>query len=150
MSDWLLLDPRKVNPPVNKQIAGVPVTVSASLYDVPEAVRASSGKDTDKFVIDVRYLGSMDYDEPTKELRGPTDEFLKIGANSGRVYRMEFSPPAEVLTVDFFRKRVKGIIDFLRVGADKHRVQRYDVTERALINNSEEILGHRVFYSGKF
>jgi len=141
MTPWQSLEHETISTPRDEKIEGVKVITSPSFYDVPEAIRVFSAKDTQKLVIDLRYLGT-EWDEPKQELSAPTHVSLRIGANSGRIYRVEIPKIAGRITVEVFTDTLRSAIDFLRklAGSDTHRVERYDLAERAILKNQTLIL----------
>jgi hypothetical protein len=103
MSEWLKLDPRKLNPARREQIRGVEVEVFLSPYDVPDAVRGDFDDEVRRFVIEFKYptggetLVSSDDDRHVR---------LFTGRHSGRVYRIEVD--VEALEAKAVGLRVHG------------------------------------------
>jgi hypothetical protein len=92
MQEWLEVDLDTEKLKQSRKIRGVVVELLVSPYDVPEAVRGFFDKETNRFAVEFKYIGSGD--EPKKN--NQQDRFLnfRIGENSGRLYRLEIDVEA--------------------------------------------------------
>jgi len=85
MTDWLQLDPTKLNRPRTRKVRGVQINVLLSPYDVPQAVRGNYDQSLQRFVIEFLYLG----DEPWRRDLKDAVITLRIGKNSERLLGIE-------------------------------------------------------------
>lgn len=89
MSEWLELDPTKLNVGTQKEIRGVQVNVHLSPYDVPDGVRGYFDKKLNRFVIEFRYMGQEDPNESVDRIDHQRHVRAIVGRHSRRLYRIE-------------------------------------------------------------
>ncbi|HEX8915015.1 MAG TPA: hypothetical protein VF796_21865 [Humisphaera sp.] len=99
-TEWIKLDPAKLNQPHADDINGVTVSVLLSPFDVPTAVRGAMVANGGTYVIEFRYLD----DEPVEPDRQPDGVIAHVGKKSGRLHGLEI--PRALLGGDKVNLRV--------------------------------------------
>ena len=122
MSSWVRVDQDLLNSePQTDQIGGVTVNVYFSPYDVPGWVRGYQDTVRDRFVIEFRYL-SQDEKKITSAMNKKSTAFVSRGAETGRVYGVEF-PVGELnddtINLTLFVDRAKSTLGRVLRRGDK-------------------------------
>ena len=79
---------RDANQERREQIDGINATVKLSPYDIPIALRARHGKESEALIIDFQYLQP---DEPTENITIDKNILFVCGKHSKRVYSIEIN-----------------------------------------------------------
>ncbi len=84
MKQWISVDQASLDLDHEETIRGVHVHMSASPYDIPEAITGYYCSDRERFIIEFRYADT----EPTK--KESANEYTDVvkGAYTGRVYQV--------------------------------------------------------------
>lgn len=137
MSEWVELDADDLNPPRTETFQGVQINVFLSPYDVPEGVRGYSEK-SGWFVIEFKYIA----EEPLRRERPEPHLVLRVGKNSGRLYKIEvdvgaLGAQAVALNV-CVPELVSTAIDSLK--RDRHRRgENYDLAKKVISDRKEQV-----------
>ena len=140
MTDWVPLNAKTLALPKQRKIRGVDITLVMSPYDIPEAVRGDYNRESQKFVIEFRYMS----DEPWERYRYNKDIVLRIGRNSRRLYGIEVDIHALAAQMINLRMNVaKAVTDAIdRLAHQSERLQRrenYEVAKDAIEEKQKEI-----------
>jgi len=142
MSNWIKLDLDMLTATSEEQVTirGVRVTLHASPYDVPEAVRVGENPSTHNPIIEFKYVG----EEPQIRQAQTDHVWLHIGKHSRRLYGIELD--VRVLNAllnerrPTVRQAVTGAVsDLLRNTSDPARMNNYKIAEEALKGAREEL-----------
>lgn len=138
MTEWLQLDGKRLNPLQKREIRGVKIDVYLSPYDVPEAVRGFYDESIKRFVIEFKYLG-----EESKRLQRNKHLELRVGKNSGRLYRIDVdveSLKAEAVSLNMhIPELLSKTIDRLEPATSDLRQDNYDLAKRVISERKEDL-----------
>lgn len=87
---WIEVDPANFNSNKRKDVDGVKVTIGLSPHDLPEAVGGCYDDQIDRFVIELKYLGSEEEVVPISH----ENVTLQVGKKSGRIRQIHINVKA--------------------------------------------------------
>lgn len=145
MSKWLQVNPdaEEFTKRLPTEGSKVKVEFLVSSYDIPEAVRGSSLRYKNRFIIEFKYIGN----EPTKPQ--PQDDYVTfvIGKNSGRLYGIEIDVKAlrvekiELrMKINKIKEEVKKTLNnLIQKPINRLRQDNYRLTQKALSEIEDEL-----------
>lgn len=140
-SRWVQVNSEELDKERSEVIRGVEVTVLASPYDVPDAVRGRYDEDQRRFIIEFRYFDEEEWwrDEKDKHLA------LRIGRNSGRLLGIEINVDAlkanEVKLQLAIPRLVSKAIERLRDDPDRARKRdHYKIAGQVIAHQQNQLL----------
>jgi hypothetical protein len=135
MSQWIPVDPKQLSPQLGAKVILVDVTLSASPYDVPRAVKGGYDEKKKRFIIAFQYIE----EEPLTRKRHDSEITALVGKNSGRLLGLEI----DVDKVDANQVTLHVITDAIDVtGKEFPRRQiNYELAKAALSKYREILPG---------
>jgi hypothetical protein len=124
---------------MSESINGVPISVSPSPYDVPEAVRSVYDESKRRFSIEFQYIG----EEPLKSSDVDRGVRCLLGKNSGRLYGIDVYLDKAALEDNSAASILKVIvpsIDALASGGGREvRKRNYGFASQAVDNEKDSL-----------